>query len=49
MEEIQFIEKGNSENCLLLIHGFCSDPARPKWINERILSWLIKLKLHFRN
>ena len=26
MKEIQFIEKGESKNCLLLIHGFCSDP-----------------------
>ena len=26
MEEIQFIEKGESKNCLLLIHGFCSGP-----------------------
>ena len=26
MEEIQFIEKGSSKNCLLLIHGFCSGP-----------------------
>ena len=26
MEEIQFIEKGESKDCLLLIHGFCSGP-----------------------
>ena len=26
MEEIQFIEKGESKNCLLLTHGFCSGP-----------------------
>ena len=26
MEEIQFIEKGESKNFLLLIHSFCSGP-----------------------
>ncbi len=26
MEEIQFIEKGESKDCLQLIHNFCSGP-----------------------
>ena len=26
MEEISYIEKGNGQNCLFLIHGFCSGP-----------------------
>lgn len=32
MQEITYIEKGNKENCLFLIHGFCSGPE--DWINQ---------------
>tara|TARA_B100001564_G_scaffold121795_1_gene101655 strand:- start:239 stop:1045 length:807 start_codon:yes stop_codon:yes gene_type:complete len=32
LDEIKYIEKGNSENCLLLIHGFCSGPE--DWIKQ---------------
>jgi len=32
MDEIKYIEKGNSSDCLLLIHGFCSGPE--DWIDQ---------------
>ena len=32
MDEIKYIEKGNSSNCLFLIHGFCSGPE--DWIDQ---------------
>ena len=32
MEEISYIERGNGQNCLFLIHGFCSGPE--DWINQ---------------
>ena len=32
LDEVQYIEKGNSENCLFLIHGFCSGPE--DWIEQ---------------
>ena len=32
MQEITYIEKGNKENCLFLIHGFCS--GSEDWINQ---------------
>ena len=32
VDEIKYFEKGNSENCLLLIHGFCSGPE--DWIEQ---------------
>ena len=32
LDEVKYIEKGNSENYLLLIHGFCSGPE--DWIEQ---------------
>ena len=32
MDEIKYIEKGNSSDCLFLIHGFCSGPE--DWIDQ---------------
>ena len=32
LNEIKYQEKGNSENCLFLIHGFCSGPE--DWIEQ---------------
>ena len=43
MEEISYIERGNKQNCLFLIHGFCSGPE--DWINQ-INFWGNELTLH---
>ena len=32
MDEIKYVEKGNSSDCIFLIHGFCSGPE--DWINQ---------------
>jgi len=32
LEEISYIERGNGQNCLFLIHGFCSGPE--DWIHQ---------------
>ena len=47
---VNFINNFNKDNDIVLLEntGHYITIERPEWINETILSWLIKLKLHFR-
>ena len=47
---VNFINNFNKNNDIVLLEntGHYITIERPQWINETILSWLIKLKLHFR-
>ncbi len=47
---VNFINNFNKDNNIVLLEntGHYITIERPEWINEIILSWLIKLKLHFR-
>ena len=47
---INFINNFNKDNDIVLLENNAHHITieRPQWINETILSWLIKLKLHFR-
>ena len=47
---VNFINNFNKNNDIVLLEntGHYITIERPEWINETILSWLIKLKLHFR-
>ena len=46
---VNFINNFNKDNDIVLLEntGHYITIERPQWINETILSWLIKLKLHF--
>ena len=47
---VNFINNFNKNNDIVLLKntGHYVTIEKPQWINETILSWLIKLKLHFR-
>jgi len=47
---VNFINNFNKNNDIVLLEntGHYVTIEKPQWINETILSWLIKLKLHFR-
>ncbi len=47
---VNFINDFNKDNDIILLENtrHYITIERPQWINETILSWLIKLKLHFR-
>ena len=47
---VNYINNFNKDNDIILLEntGHYITIERPEWINETILSWLIKLKFHFR-
>ena len=47
---VNFINNYNKDNDIVLLENTCHyiTIERPEWINETIVSWQIKLKLHFR-
>ena len=47
---VNFINKFNKDNDIVLLENTSHYVTfeKPQWINETILSWRIKLKLHFR-